>query len=773
MRLSRCARQIPQIGLVLLLQVTALAGDSSAQATWNPTLRPTLQIQRTAGVIRLDGNLDDPGWRNAARCEHFVEHNPGEETQPPVETAVLAAYDDQYLYIAFICDDDPAKVRASVCERDRIWSDDNVGVLLDSYGDAAWAYELMVNPYGIQGDLLFSQEGGEDEGYNMVWETSGQITDSGYQVEIALPFASLRFPTSEQQEWRIDFWRNHPSEIRRQYSWSKYDSDDPCWPCQWGTIAGIADVTPGKGIELLPSAIGYQSSAWKKSEGKLDNADPDGQLSFTGKYAVSSDVTVEATMNPDFSQIESDAAQIDVNSTFALDYPERRPFFQEGSDLFLTPFRTVYTRMINDPEAAFKVIGRMSRLSIGFLSAYDDHSPIMVPFEEFSRSVPSAKSPKSFSNILRARGAIGTDSYLGMVATDRHLEGGGFSALGGVDGEVRFLKNYQFRWQGLLTKTEEPDDSAMSASFGDRLFDDGKHTAAFDGESFTGHAYHVRLERDARHLGGELYYSERSPTFRADNGFEPSNDQRKAALALAYSFYPTTGPFTQWYPQVEFYRQWNFDGQRKVEYINAEIGGLLKWAQLQLVGAVEVGNESYSGMWFDGMWAAGVGFSARPSDVIAVGAELTYGDQIARSARMLGREIEFEPSVDLKLNSRLLIENSFQYARSIDRESDAGLYRQSVARSRVTYQFTRRLSARMIVQYEESRDWTDSSFSRNWAFDPLLTYRVNSFSVVYLGSTHYYDDLAANDEEAEWHDKSDWALTSRQFFLKIQYLFQL
>lgn len=738
---------------------------------WTPSLQPSLQLQRTASEMKIDGNLADDGWRDAVRAGHFVEHNPGDETQPPVETEVMVTYDDNHLYVAFICADDPASVRASVCERDRIFSDDNVGILLDSYGDAAWAYELMVNPLGIQGDLLYSPEGGEDEGYNLIWESRGLITDSGYQVEIALPFTSLRFPVKEEQVWRIDFWRNHPREIRRQYSWAKYDSDDPCWPCQWGTINGLSNVAPGKGIELLPSVLGYQSSDWDDGAKRLDNAGLYGQFSVTGKYAVSSGMTVEATVNPDFSQIESDAAQIDVNSAFALDYPERRPFFQEGSDVFLTPFRTVYTRIINDPRAAVKVVGRMNRLTIGYLSAYDDHSPIVVPFEEFSRSVPSAKSPESFSNILRIRRAVGTDSYLGLIATDRRLDGGGYGTLGGLDGEVRFLKNYQFRWQGILTNTEEPDDSAMSASFGDKLFGDGNHTAAFDGERFSGHAYHVRLERDARHLSGELYYSERSPTFRADNGFEPSNDQRKAALAANYSFYPTHGPFTHWYPQVEFYRQWNFDGQRKVEYIHTELGGSLKWAQTQLVGVLEWGNESYSGLWFDGIWAMGVGLGARPNDALALETEVTYGDQVARGAKVMGREITFEPSIDLKLNSRMLLENVFQYAESRDRDSDERLYRQSVARSRLTYQFTRRLSARMVVQYDESRDWTDDDYSRNWAVDPLLTYRVNSFSVVYLGSTHSYDDLAASDDSDD--PDAGWALTARQFFVKVQYLFQM
>jgi hypothetical protein len=770
------SRHTPRAGyfgiLILFLSTLALGTSVAAQGDWKPTKHPTLDLHRSEGAIQLDGALDDGGWRNAARAGNFVEHNPGNETRPPVETAVLVTYDDRNLYVAFICADDPAKVRTSVCERDRIFSDDNVGIILDTYGDAAWAYELMINPYGIQGDLLFSPEGGEDEGYNMVWESAGQITDSGYQVEVAVPFASLRFPTTDQQSWRIDFWRNHPREIRRQYSWAEYDNDDPCWPCRWGTINGIEHVTPGKGIEILPSVIGYQSGVRDEPTGRINNDNPDGQLSLNSKYAISSGVTAEATINPDFSQIESDAAQIDVNSTFALDYPERRPFFQEGSDLFLTPFRTVYTRMINDPQAAVKLIGRVNRLSVGYLSAYDEHSPIVIPFEEYSRSVPSNRSPKSFSNILRARRAVGTDSYVGLVATDRHLDGGGSSALAGIDGEIRFWKSYKFRWQTLATLTEEPHDSAMSASFGDIRFDNGRHSAAFDGESFTGHAFHVLVQREARHFSSTVYYSERSPTFRADNGFEPSNDQRKLEAEANYWSYPEHGLLTGWAPDVTLYRQWNFDGQRKIEYVTLELDGNFRLAQLQLAAAVNWGNERYSGIWFERVWQSALSMNARPNDMMALGAEVRYGHQIARGARIMGREIVFEPSVDLKLNNRMLLENGFQYAKSRDLDTDARLYRQSVVRSRLTYQFTRRLSARAVVQYAESRDWTDSSASRNWEIDPLLTYRLNSFSMVYLGSTHNYDDLAAN-ADASVKQKAEWALTSRQYFLKVQYLFQL
>jgi hypothetical protein len=349
------------LGACILVRPTA-AGTSD---DWVPVAHPELQIHRTVGEIKIDGQLDDSGWRDAGRARNFVEHNPGDQTQPPVKTVALMTYDESNLYVAMICYDDPSTIRASYCERDRIFQDDYIVLALDTYGDAVWAYELSVNPYGIQGDLLWAQDGNEDEGFDLIYESAGAITDSGYQIEMAVPFRSLRFPDTPEQTWRVDFWRNHPRDSRRQYSWAKYDRGEQCWPCQWGVVTGIENVQPGRGIELMPSFVGYQAGEMHgdgtpQNPFNFENYDPDGQFSLYGKYSVKSNLTVEATYNPDFSQVEADAPQIDVNTTTALSYPERRPFFQEGSDLFRTIFSAVYTRSINDPRVIESDDNRLS-----------------------------------------------------------------------------------------------------------------------------------------------------------------------------------------------------------------------------------------------------------------------------------------------------------------------------------------------------------------------------------------------------------------------------
>ena len=735
-----------------------LCWSGAAQANFAPTFNPSLEIGETVERIKIDGNLDDPGWRYASSASNFVESYPGDNIEPLVNTEVMIAYDLENLYVAFKCYDDPANIRATMCQRDLFFGDDAVGLTFDTYGDAAWAYELYVNPYGIQKDFLWSSISGEDRGFDIIWESAARVTDFGYQVEIAVPFASLRFPNKDVQEWRMNFYRDHPRDSYKQFSWSANDRDEKCWPCRWGTVNGMENVRPGKGFELLPTFVGYQTGSRLGSgdpTSPFRNDDPDGEFSLGGKYSISSNMTVEGAYNPDFSQIESDVAQIDVNTTISLLYPERRPFFQEGSDIFRTIFNAFYTRTVNDPQYAVKLTGRLDKISVGFLSALDNNTPYIIPLEEQS-IVRNTK--KSYANVLRASRTMGEDNHFGMIVSDRRLEDDGSGTVFGIDGDIRISQNYSVVGQYLTTHTKEPNNAELSQGLQGMEFDGGKYTVALDGESYSGDAFIVQLRRRARHLGFTVDYNQVAPSYRTETGYDPWNDYRNLSLYTSYTFY-TDGFFQRITPQIYGNARWNFAGDRKWEHTSVSLWGLLSYAQTNPGLEFTRGSETWWGYDFDNLWNVNFYVESTPYDKLAYYVSFQKGQGAAVWVPARGNETSIYAALTLKPFDRLIIEPDLNYARSIHVDTGEELFDGYITRTRIRFQANKELSLRFVIQYNH--------FSEKWEFDPLLTYRLSPFSVFYVGSTYDYDNMALSPR-----DPSNWKLTSRQFFLKLQYLFR-
>jgi len=722
---------------------------------FQPNILPALDIPRSSGSIRIDGELDDPGWSRAARARNFVETSPGDQVPPPVQTEVLVTYDEEHFYLAFIAEDDPALVRASLRDRDEIFQDDYVGILFDTYGDQSWAYELFCNPLGIQGDLRLVPGADEDMGFDLVWESKGRITEHGFQVEIAVPFSSLRFPDSEVQEWRATFWRDRKRNFRERSSWASIDRDDPCFLCQFGTLRGIRDVEPGNKLELLPSTIGYQTGAL------ADAGDPDsefltedlrGEFGLSMQYSFSPSLSAEAAVNPDFSQVESDAAQIDINTPFALFYPERRPFFQRGSNLFGSWINLIYTRSINNPLFASKLTARRGNTSLLYLAAYDEDSPYILPFEEGSVFLLGGES---VSNILRARHSFSGGSFIGGLLTDRRMRDGGAGSVGGIDFAIRFRNSYLFEFQGVASRTEEPDDGALTEGLESITFDDGAHTAVFDGEDFWGHSYYASLERNGRVWSCDFDYRETSPRFRSDNGFITANNRRNAFLWTGWNHRVNTELVDNVFPMLIWGAIWNFDGERKDHFIQPQLEfNLAKqtWLQISQMWSSEV----FGGVEFDGIRRSQVRMHTGFSDPLQFGGSLGYARTIRRTDDpFLGKQLEISTWATIKPLQRLIVQPEYAFLRMRHPDDDSIIFSGYILRTRLKYQFTRRLFLRTVLQYND--------FAQDFDVEPLLSYKLNPFTVFYAGSTHH---LINYDGEGKVQE------SARQYFVKIQYLFQ-
>ncbi len=736
-----------------------------AQESFTPNIKPSLSVPRISGEIKIDGDLNDSGWVGAAVAMNFTENFPDNKTEPPVKTEVRLTYNDKYLYVAFIASDKPEEVRSNLHDRDDIWNDDYIGIILDTWGDASTAYELFVNPTGIQGDGLQNLQG-EDISFDIVYESKGKVVDNGYQVELAIPFSSLRFPEKPEQEWKATFWRTHPRESRSTYTWAYIDDNNPCWICEFGTLTGIRNVKPGGSVEILPSIVGSQSAELR------DGGNPDSGLKYNKignsigvgvRYFLSSSMTAEAAYNPDFSQVESDPAQIDVNTTFALFFPEKRPFFQEGSGLFDTWHKVFYTRSINDPLGAIRLTGRIKKTDIAVLTAYDRHSPLILPFQEQSEVIPSIG--KSFSNIIRVRQNILENSYVGLIGVTRAREKGGSGTSFGTDGFIRFLTNYRFKWQFLGSNTVEPNDTLVTRGLNNILFDSGKHTAAFDGESYMGAASYVGVDRSAKHWNFNLSYVELSPTFRADNGFVTQNDQRMAELYSDYTFYPESKFLKRISPSVEMAREWDYSGKKKDEWIIPNLY-LLFTAQTSININYVYTKEIFHQIDFPKMERASFEISSDFSEPLKAGFDITSGSFIARflDPPVMSKGTVSEAWMTIQPFTMLIIQPEFQYEKFNNKDTNGRLFEGYVLRTKLNIQFSRELLLRTVVQIYRSHIYTEGMDDNSLAFEPLLTYKINPFTIFYIGSgNNFY----------EFPDKPGLRSTSRQYFAKFQYLFRI
>jgi hypothetical protein len=759
--------------LTICLLCPALAwGDSEL---FRPNVHPSINISPAIGQIVIDGDLTDSGWRDATKAGNFCENSPGDQVKPPVRTEVLVTYDQDNLYLAFIAHDDPDRVRVGLRNRDDIWQDDYLGAMIDTYADQAWCYEFFTNPLGIQGELRMNGDGNEDLSFNLIWQSEGRLTDTGYQVEIAIPFSSLRFPDQDVQVWRINFWRNRPRDFRETSSWAAIERDDPCFLCQFGTLRGIKGVRPGNRLELLPSLVTRQVGSLPETYAPfvdLEMDSPTAEFGIGAQYSLGPNLSFEVSYNPDFSQVESDASQISVNNTYAINYPERRPFFQRGSNLLGTWINAIQTRSINNPLVVTKFSGRLGKTEMLLLSGWDENTPFVLPFEEGNYRVMGGKS---LSNILRAKHNFNGGAHLGVLLTDRRHDGGGAGTVAGLDSRLRF-GSFQVEWQALTSHTEEPGDQDLTEELTVDIFDDAGHTAAFDWETFWGHAIYGSLERHGRIWSMDFDYNQYSPTFRSDNGYIFSNNRRSVDLWSGWNFQKDSRLVESIFPSCEVGRLWNMDGERKDEWLRAA-------CDLNLTKQTRVSfnqmwsNEVFEGTLFKGIRRTTVMVNSNFSAPLQVGTRIGYARTIRRTATpFLGKQMELGCWGTIKPTSRLVIVPDLNYVKMNHPDDDGLVFQQWILRGNFNYQFTRRLFLRLVCEYADvtvpseigERDIRENDL----AIEPLISYKVNPFTVFYAGSVHNRHEVEYYMDDGT-HVDIGWRERGRQYFLKFQYLFQV
>ena len=380
-----------------------------------------LNLIKTAdSEFMLDGTLSEAELKNAFPIEIIYEHLPGYNTEPSYKTTGYVNYSEEFVYIAFKAYRD--EVVASIHSRDNssLFSDDYVNIHIDTYGDARNNIGLTANLYGSQADGLRVESSGfgsRDSGWsldsNFDYESLGRLTDFGYEVEFIIPFSSLPFPNSKDQKWKLNLSTSYRDNLKqgstaKSYS-SKLDRENSCKLCQLNHTIVMNDISYKKNLDFLPYVSSNLSGEREKFYDRVNYAKPEVNYGIGVNLEINKNLSIEATLNPDFSQVEADVTKIDINSPTALNYPERRPFFNRGIDVLDYTMDVYYSRSINNPSFASKFLNQGRKSRIYMLTAIDQDSPYVVPtqFESFS-----GVGGRSFNNVLRYQNILNPNSWI-------------------------------------------------------------------------------------------------------------------------------------------------------------------------------------------------------------------------------------------------------------------------------------------------------------------------------------------------------------------------
>src|ERR1051326_5666263 len=423
--MSTMNRPAPLLIALLLLSIRAFAADEPL---------PTVHITHSTGPIIVDGDLSDAGWNGATKFEQWYETNPGDNIEPKVKQIGYVTYDDRFLYVGIdMWDPDPSKINSIYGDHDALSgnTDDYAGILIDSRNDKRTGYLFLVNAHGIQYDASTDDASGEDNSPDYFWDSAAKRNDHGWSVEMRIPFSAIRYHGSSPV-FNIALYRNRPRDYRYQMFTVKLPRGTNCFVCFWEKADGFQGLPAGGHMVVAPY-ITARSNGEVAGTGNHIVQPPVGANARADiKWIPNADTALDAAINPDFSQVESDTAAISTNQRFAIFFPEKRPFFLENTDLFSTPIQAVYTRTITEPRWGLRSTGKYGKNAYTVLVADDrGGGSVILPSPFGSNFANQDFESKAFA--ARLRRSPGAHSFASFLATSREDDGGGHNRVFGPD----------------------------------------------------------------------------------------------------------------------------------------------------------------------------------------------------------------------------------------------------------------------------------------------------------------------------------------------------
>jgi hypothetical protein len=718
---------------------------------------PRIDIRRAAGPISIDGDLNDPGWKGAAEVSTFFELSPGDNTPPKARTTAYLTYDDKFFYLGFRCDDpNPSKIRAQYVERDHVNGDqDFVGIMLDTRNDGRTALELFVNPYGIQDDLLRDESNlsgnTEDSSPDFFWDSAAKITASGWQAEIRIPFSTLRYSAADPQTWGIVVFRNWPRDFRYQIASNASPRDSNCFLCHEAKIEGLTGLPHGAHLVAAPYVTATEQGAPGPVAGALVNKPVRLNAGGDVKFLPNENTALDAAINPDFSQVESDVAQISADARFALFYPEKRPFFMEQSQLFNTPIQAVYTRTFTSLRWGARATGEFDGNAYTVLAGQDrGGGTVILPGPAASGSAP--QDFESTFGMGRIQHAFPGRSFASFLVTDREIAGGGHNRVFGPDFQWTPGDKDQVAGQVLVSSTQTPDRPDLSP--------------AWTGQSQTSYAAYATWNHSSYHVNWSAVYRDFGEGFRADDGFVPQVGFREGVVNANYVFY-TEGFFSRVIPVATVDYVVMTHGGAVTEVIEP---GIAWQGKANMFGEIDYNAHDLEragpNLLPNERWHFNLSLSP-PGFISSLSLDGHAGRSIDYIGYRSGRGADFTFAATALPMRHLQLDLNLSGQR-LDLLDGRRLFTAQVERLKATYVFDSRMFVRLIGQYMR----TDSNSalysvevpktSGGFQGSALFGYQVNWQTVLYLG----YGDSRVLTENAQLQR------SGRDAFLKLSYAFQ-
>jgi hypothetical protein len=716
-----------------------------------------------AGMVPSDAMRE-----KMAMVTGFLQREPDGGAAATQRTEVYLAYDDNNFYAVFLAfDDEPDLVRANLSPRESIDNDDVVGVLIDTFNNQRTGYSFRASPLGVQSDGRWqevSESPGLDTSYEAVWDSDGQLTDQGYMVKFSIPMRTLRFPEADQQTWRIMLERQIPRTSEQAY-WPAYSNTIQGRLNQAARMTGVREVSPGRNILLIPFAFAREFDVLDPGlpGGPAFNADSEENLGLDAKFVFRDSLVLDATLNPDFSQVESDQPQVTVNQRFEVRFPERRPFFLENADYFATEGTLLFTRRIVDPEIGFKFTGRQGYWGVGSMAINDE-----APGQGRAPSDPLAGETADIG-VFRLFRDFGDQSRVGILYSDRQF-GDAWNTIKSVDTRLKLNETWS-------TIVQFVDSETLLAS----------------GERINGVQRNIRLDRRGRNLRMHVHKIDTTADFRADLAFLNRNyspDSDGIHWNTTYLFWPTDSKINSWGPTVRFnhiddqtglriYAQtrpeieFNFDGQTSFSFGTEKLRERLR--PQDFAGLPD--NRDYP------QETVFLSFETQALATLGLSATLESGEAINLSPPA-GIEPEVVDASSAELTAfwrpidRLRIDSTFLYTELEDPNGAGSIFTNEIFRTKFNYQFTKEWSLRFIVQQDDIQPGAASLTSlprdRNRNYDVLVRYVINPWSSLYFG----YNTNSSNFELVDMGSGTEIVRTDDlrrdgdQLFVKFSYLLQ-